>query len=124
MPKVTKEVVGRIETFVASWRELAADATFAGMTLAEFEVAVSAPLVLRAEIMALEKQLEGKKIGKSDADLAANGVLDLVVNSVRGTPGFGPDCALYQAFGYVRKSDRKSGLTRKGGKTTEDANAA
>ena len=124
MPKISMTIVDRIETFVASWRELAADATFAGMTLAEFEVAVSAPLVLRAEIVALEKQLEGKKIGKSDADLAANGVLDLVVNSVRGTPQHGPDSSLYRALGYIRKSERRSGLTRKGLEKSPGANAA
>lgn len=124
MPKISITIVDRIQTFLAAWRELAPAATFAGMTLAEFEVAVSAPLTLRAEIVALEKQLEGKKTGKSDADLAANEVLDLVVNSVRGTQGFGQDSALYRAFGYVRKSERKSGLTRKGPKTTVDANVA
>jgi hypothetical protein len=116
--------VDRIQTFLAAWRELAPTATFAGMTLAEFEVAVSAPLTLRTDIVALEKQLEGKRTAKSDADLAANEVLDLVVNSMRGTPGFGQDSALYRACGYVRKSERKSGLTRRGAKTTGDANAA
>lgn len=123
MPKVNKVTVDRIQKFLAAWRELAPAATFAGMTLAEFEVAVSAPLNLRADIVALETQLEGKKAAKSDADLAADEVLDLVVNSVRGTPGFGQDCALYRACGYVRKSERKSGLTRKP-KITVDANAA
>jgi hypothetical protein len=100
------------------------DATFAGMTLAEFEEASAAPLNLRDGIMALETQLEGTKAAMSIADLAAAELLDLVVNSVRGTPGFGQDCALYRALGYVRKSDRKSGLTRKGTKPAVDANAA
>jgi hypothetical protein len=68
--------------------------------------------------------LEGKKAARSDADLAANEVLDLVVNSVRGTPGFGQDSALYRALGYVRKSERKSGLTRKLAKPTVNARAA
>lgn len=124
MPKISITIVDRIQTFLAAWRELVPNATFAGMTLAEFEVAVSAPLILRAEIMAFEKQLEGKKAARSDADLAANEVLDLVVNSVRGTPGFGQDSALYRALGYVRKSERKSGLTRKPAKPTVNASAA
>jgi hypothetical protein len=107
-------VTERIQTFRAAWRELAPEATFAGMTLAEFEVASAAPLNLPDEIVALEKQLEGKKTERSKADAAAVELLDLLVNSVRGTPGFGQDSALYRAFGYVRKSERKSGLTRKG----------
>ena len=118
-------IVGRIERFRAAWRELAPDATFAGMTLAQFEGASAAPLGLREEIMALAKQLEGRKTERSKADSTANELLDLVVNSVRGTPGFGSDSALYRAFGYVRKSERKSGLTRKSGnESAVNANVA
>lgn len=124
MPKVTKDTAVRIQKFRLSWREMAPEASFAGMTLAQFEEAVSGSLAVRDEIESLESQLDGKKAEKLIADAAANEVLDLVVNSVRGTPGFGQDCPLYRAFGYVRKSERKSGLTRKAGKTTVDANAA
>lgn len=124
MPKVAKKIVDRIGAFRAAWRDMAPDATFGGMTLAEFEVAVSVPLNVRAEIVALERQWEGKKAEKLIVDATANGVLDLVVNSVRGTQGFGQDCALYRAFGYVRKSERKSGLTRAGGKAAVAANVA
>jgi len=124
MPRISTTIVDRIQTIRASLRELAPEATFAGMTLTQFEEAVSAPLTLRDEIVALEKQLDGKKTEVSKADMTANELLDLVVNSVRGTPGYGQDCALYRAFGYVRKSERKSGLTRKGSKPAVDANAA
>lgn len=124
MPKVWKNTVSRVEQFRAAWRELAPDATFAGMTYAQFEAASAAPLELRGEILALEKQLEGRKTARSQVDAAADQVLDLVVNSVRGTPGFGEDCALYRAFGYVRKSERKSGLTRKSKSKAESADAA
>ena len=114
MPKVAKNTVARIESFRAAWRDMAPEATFAGMTLAQFDEAISVPLKVRDDIVALERQWEGKKAEKLIADAAANELLDLVVNSVRGTPGFGADCALYRAFGYTRKSERKSGLTRKG----------
>ena len=35
------------------------------------------------------------------------------VNSVRGNPAFGENSALYASFGYKRKADYSSGLTRK-----------
>jgi hypothetical protein len=124
MPKVQKNLVSRIGAFRVAWRDMAPEATFAGMSLAQFEEATQSPMRLRGEIVALERQWEGKKAERLIADSAANELLDLVVNSVRGTPGFGQDCALYRALGYIRKSDRKSGLTRKGGATTQDANAA
>ena len=37
----------------------------------------------------------------------------MVVKGVVGDPAFGEDCDLYEAMGYVRKSERKSGLSRK-----------
>jgi hypothetical protein len=124
MPRITPSMMDRIVTFRAAWREMAPTATFAGMTLAEFEVATEPPLALRADIAALELQLDAKKAARSDADGAASELLDLFVNSVRGTPGFGPDCPLYRALGYIRKSERKSGLTRKGVTPAVNANVA
>jgi len=35
-----------------------------------------------------------------------------VVNGVLADPTEGPDSSLYEAMGYTRKSERKSGLTR------------
>ena len=119
-----KPIVDRIETFRAAWREMAPGASFAGMTLAQFEVAIAAHLGLRDEITDLELKLIGKKAERSISDGATGELLSLVVNSVRGTPGFGRDCPLYRAFGYVRKSERKSGLTRKARVTTKGADAA
>ena len=54
-----------------------------------------------------------KRVETQAAIAEAAELLDLVVNSVKGTQGFGSDSALYRAFGYVRKSERKTGLTRK-----------
>ena len=124
MPTISKTIVFRIESFLAAWRELAPEAIFAGMSLAQFEEAVAPPLELRRNILALDKQLNGLRTEKSKVDETANELLELVVNSVRGTPGFGADSALYRAFGYVRKSERKSGLTRKSKSKADSANAA
>ena len=79
---------------------------------------------LRAEILALEKQLEGRKADRSLADDTVSELMDLVVNSVRGTPVFGPDSPLYRAMGYIRKSERRSGLTLKGLRKLSPTNAA
>ena len=83
------------------------------MTYAQFETACEVPLALRDEILALDTQRNGKKTEREQADLVARDMLDLVVNAVRGTPSHGKDSALYRALGYVRQSERKSGLTRK-----------
>ena len=125
MPKKQYKVDERIAKFRASWRELAPTATFAGMTLAQFEAATEPSVALREEITSLATQLAGKQTARSTADAEAIEVLDLVVNSVRGTPGFGPDSPLYRSLGYIRRSERKSGLTRKTAEATAaDADAA
>jgi len=100
--------------FIAAWKKVAPGVSFAGMTLAEFELAVARPESLREEIRGMEQELKAKKAEREDVDAAADVVLELVINSVRGTPGFGVDSQAYCAFGYVRKSDRKSGMTREG----------
>ena len=38
---------------------------------------------------------------------------ELVINGVRADPTEGPNSALYEAMGHTRKSERKSGLSRK-----------
>jgi hypothetical protein len=110
--KLTR-MIERIEVFQAAWLENAPTAAFAGMTLTEFKEAVKAPAELRDEILMLDRQVERKQVESLNAIATASEVLDLVVNSVRGTPGFGADSALYGSIGYVRKSERKTGLTRK-----------
>ena len=125
MSSISRLIVERIKVIRAAWRDLAPEATFAGMTLAEYETATEPVLQLRAEIVAVQTKLLGMKASQADVDLAANELTDLVVNSIKGTPGYGQDSPLYSACGYVRKSDRKSGLTRKQRpESGEDASAS
>ena len=124
MSYLTRTIVNRIKVIRAAWRDIAPDATFAGMTLAEFEVATEPPLKLRADMIDLQAKLKGMKASQGDVDQAANELTDLVVNSIKGTPQFGQNSPLYSACGYVRKADRKSGLTRKIRQSSGDATTA
>jgi len=45
-------------------------------------------------------------------DGVTRAVCEFVVNSIKGDPDEGADGTLYEACGYVRKSERKSGLSR------------
>ena len=111
-------------TIRSAWKELGPLAVLAGRTQEQFKTESETPMQLRAEILALEKQLEGRKADRSLADDTVSELMDLVVNSVRGTPVFGPDSPLYRAMGYIRKSERRSGLTRKGLRKLSPTNAA
>lgn len=122
-------VFDRIQAFRTAWRSLAPDETFADMTLADFELKVQPSLDRRDELEALEKQVEAKRAERDMANKASRDVLELVVNAVRGTPAHGSDSPLYRALGYVRKSERRSGLTRRnpapaGEESTGGADAA
>ncbi len=124
MPISMKSVKDKIELYRTAWRDGAVEASFAGMTLSQFEVATSVPLDLRSEIAELELELKRKKAEMADADLTALELLKLVVNSVRGTAGFGDNSPLYANLGYVRLQDRKSGKTNKSPKPAVPATAA
>ena len=124
MPHTIMSIKDKIELYRTAWRDAAAEASFAGMTLSQFEAAIRLPMDLRDEIAALELELKRKKSERADADLAALELLKMVVNSVRGTAGFGDDSPLYANLGYVRMQNRKSGKTNKSPKPAVTATAA
>jgi hypothetical protein len=102
-----------MERMINAWRTLAPDKTFGGMTLAQFEAAAAPCRNSRQRIAQLEDQLtqEIATRERADDDFAAKA--RLVVAGVLADPTEGADSALYQAFGYTRESDRKTGLTRR-----------
>ena len=73
----------------------------------------------RAQIDNLNAQLTSAMDNRDNADAATNDTVHLVVNAVKGDPNFGDDSDLYDAMGYVRRSERASGLSR--GKTPPPA---
>ena len=103
----------RIAIFQAAWREIAPAASFAGMTLAEFETN-TAPLTQSLQrLQVLDAQYAAELKTRDEADAAARETLRIVANAVRGNPAYGEDSALYRAMGFVPLSERQSGLTRK-----------
>jgi len=114
------------DKYVTAWRQLAPDESFGGMSLAEFEEATEPAVAVRGQIEALKAQAASALQQREQADERLRQTLILVINAVRGAPAHGEDSPLYRAFGYVPKSARGSGLTRKGTEPVPpaDANAA
>lgn len=106
-------ITDRIERIRTAWRELAPDVAFGGVSLAQFEEGSEPPLATREELQRLDRATEAARVARDKADVEAGQLLEFVVDAVKGTPGYGQDCALYRAFGYIRKSERKTGLTRR-----------
>ena len=109
-PKITLERITRTQ----SAREtLRAQKSFAGMSLDQFREKIAPSLTARATIARLENELIAAQNQRDDADQASSDTVQLIVNAIKGDPAEGADGELYEALGYVRKSERKSGLGRK-----------
>ena len=109
----SKEIGERLADLINGWQTEAPAASFAGKTLDEFKLAVKSSVDRRAEITTLETQLLVKQDNRDDADKVTWPLVLQVVNSIKGDVAYGEDSALYEAIGYVRKSERQTGKTNK-----------
>ena len=78
-----------------------------------YEAAIQDALDAETAIAEAEAQVENKRVTRDEKVAALAAKTALVINGVIGSPDYGPDSDLYGAMGYVRKSQRKSGLTQK-----------
>lgn len=99
---------------VTAWEAMRPNKSFAGMTLAEFKDKIQPSLDKRKRLAELENQRIALASERDHADKTTLEFCEFVVNSIKGDPTEGSDGALYEACGYVRKSERKSGLSRPG----------
>jgi hypothetical protein len=114
MPKTTpKANQEKMQRMINAWETLAPTKSFGGMTLAQFKTAAQPAMDAREQIDDLEDQLTGAINAREEADTTFAAKAQQVVNGVLADPTEGPDSALYEAMGYTRKSERRSGLTRK-----------
>lgn len=109
-PKRNEEKMLKVLT---AWKTLAPGKSFGGMTLADFEAQVENSAAPRARLKELGDQTMQQVALRDDADLATMNKVLRVVAGIVADPTEGDNSALYEACGYVRRDNRKSGLTRK-----------
>jgi hypothetical protein len=109
-PKDNEE---KLQQVLNAWSSIASAKSFGGMTLDDYRAVVNAAMTARSEAEDIEAHLTAALTKRDNADSVGLAKVELIVNGVRADPTEGPDSALYEAMGYTRKSDRKSGLTRK-----------
>ena len=119
MPR-PKDTAEKLERILNAWRTLAPEKVFGGMSLPKFEAACAPSNTTRALIVELQDKLSKAMADRDAADEETARRIEFVVNGVRADPTEGPDSALYEAFGYTRKSERKTGLTRKRSEPTTE----
>lgn len=113
MAQAPKTIAADTQAIIDAWDELAPTATFAGLTLAQFQAAVKPSFDTRTQIGELETDLKAQMDARDKADTTTTQTNADVVKAVVADKNFGDDSALYERMGYVRKSVRASGLTRK-----------
>jgi hypothetical protein len=97
----------------SAWAEGAPTVTFKGITQAAFQSDIQAAAAADQEIAALEAQLKMKKATRDERYRALSDSSVKVRDGVEGQEDYGLEHVIYEAMGFVRPSDRKSGLTRK-----------
>lgn len=118
MGKSPKANLDRINTTNTAWETHRAAKSFADMTLEQFRAKIAPSLTARATIARLESELTAAISQREIADAASLDVIDAVVKAVVADQTEGEDGEFYEALGYVRESERKSGLHR-AAKTSE-----
>lgn len=113
MPLNNKQIRARVTKMNNAWAQGAPTAVFNGITQAAFQADIQGAATDDQEIADLEAQVKLKKAARDERyrRISANSVR--VRDGVEGHADFGPNHPLYEAMGFVRTADRKSGLTRK-----------
>ena len=111
MLKMSKPLMS-IGTVTEAWSGVRPEKPFFGLTLDQYKVAVKSCYDIRAEIAEVQKRLKSLIAKRDDADAAALQLTKNIVHAVKADPTEGENSPLYAAMGYVRASDRSSGLTR------------
>lgn len=88
------------------------------MTREEFNDTVKPSLDARKELERLELQVQAAVIKRDQADVVSHDLVQKVAGAVRGDVRWGDNSAFYSALGYIRKDERKSGLSRKSDSST------
>ena len=112
MPNNPKSNEQKMNTMLNAWETLASAKSFGGMTLDQFKAIATPAQTARQRIADLESQMTQAINDRDAGDTAFLVKAQLVVNGVLADPSEGPDSSLYEAMGYTRKSERRSGLTR------------
>ncbi len=124
MPSNPLQIESKIKDITNAWESLRPTKTFAGLSLEQFKLKIKPSADARATIADLDNQLIAAHAQRDTEDKKSLAAALLVVNSVKGDPDEGEDGALYEAMGYVRKSDYKSGLHREKPDAVAPATAA
>ena len=110
-------LVKELEVLAIGWEKYALDQKISGYTLEQLKALIVALKELMAAMGALKLDYRGKIAARQSMAGELGDIRLRIVNCIRGHEDFREDSEFYRFLGFVTKSERKSGLTRK---KTED----
>jgi hypothetical protein len=113
MPKSPKDNEEKMLRVLNALKTLAPEKKFGNKGVAEFETQVNKSLAPRQRLVEIADEEIEQQALRENEDGKTMKMIESIVAGVIADDEFGPDSALYEAMGYVRKSERRSGLTRK-----------
>lgn len=108
-----KEAERRIEQAVEAWERQCPSQAFNEVTLEQHKQLLEPYFTAKAKFQTIDAQWSAARLERNAAYEKALEVTKPLVDSVKGHPKFGENSSLYSAMGYVPKSERSSGLTRR-----------
>jgi len=109
-----KRIKEKINTIKNAWNEGAPDVEeFRNTKKTTFASDITAAQAVEDEIADLKAQLKMKEDDRDDRYAKLEDDAIDIAEGVRGHKDYGRDSALYGAMGFVRQSEKKSGLTHK-----------
>ena len=111
----------KVETITNAWKLNAPEAVFAGMTLQQFIEAMAPYFAVRTDLAEVDTRRATLMARRAEAKTSCQTVIERVVASVRADIAHGSNSPMWAAMGFVRKSARKKGLTRKSKSPTAQA---
>jgi hypothetical protein len=103
-----------------AWKQGDDTAVFKAITQSAFQTELDGAATDEQQIADMEAQVKMKKTALEERYKKISKLTNDVRDGVEGHADFGNDHPLYDAMGFVRSSDRKSGLTRKKGDPEPD----
>lgn len=113
----------KAEDFRIAWKNQTPESVFSGKTLEDLEESIAALAQASETLNELNSARSAAQKIRDEKEAAINGLLILVAHGVRSVPAYGKDSALYRSMGFIPKSERNSGLTRRSKETDKEAAA-
>ncbi len=111
--KDNKKVMEKATMINDAWAEGSPASNFSGVKQGDYDNDIKEILSIDDEVADTRAKLKMLEDKRDDKCFALDSKSVRVANGVRGDVEFGPDSPLYGAMGFIRTSERKSGLTRK-----------